>query len=74
MTFMNSAIEPGQPCVMISGSASGSGERTCMKCTVWRSISVVNCGYALSAASCARQSYVVRQYSASSLAYEVGTP
>jgi len=27
MILVNSAIEPGQPCVMMSGTASGSGER-----------------------------------------------
>ena len=42
MIFMNSAIEPGQPWVMISGSASGSGERTCRKWMFCPSISVVN--------------------------------
>ena len=31
MIFVNSATDPGQPCVMISGSASGSGERWWMK-------------------------------------------
>ena len=36
--------DPGQPCVMISGRAPSSAERTCRKCTVCPSISVVNCG------------------------------
>ena len=52
----NSTIEPGQPCVMISGVAPGSGERTCAKCTFAPSIVVVNCGQSLSRASAARQS------------------
>jgi len=33
-----------QPWVMISGTASGSAERTCMKCTRCPWIIVVNCG------------------------------
>jgi hypothetical protein len=56
MTFRNSTTEPGQPWHMISGVASGSGERTCRKWMVWPSISVVNCGMSLSCFSCARQS------------------
>jgi len=56
MMFMNSATEPGQPCVMISGRASGEAERTCRKCTRCPSITVVNCGNELSSASCTRQS------------------
>jgi hypothetical protein len=56
MMFMNSATDPGQPCVMISGSASGSAERTCRKCTFWPSMVVVNCGNSFSRASAARQS------------------
>ena len=48
--------ELGQPWVMISGSAFGSGDRTCRKWIFWPSISVVNCGNWLSCASCARQS------------------
>jgi hypothetical protein len=47
---------PGQPWVMSSGRASGSGERTCRKCTVWPSMVVVNCGNSLSRCSWARQS------------------
>jgi len=31
ITFWNSTTEPGQPWVMISGIASGCGERTCRK-------------------------------------------
>jgi hypothetical protein len=56
MTSRNSTTEPGQPCVTMSGSASGSGERTWKKWMVWPSISVVNCGQASSRASAARQS------------------
>ena len=48
--------EPGQPCVMISGMASSCGERTWMKWMSTPSISVVNCGSALSFASLLRQS------------------
>ena len=53
--------EPGQPCVMISGSASSCRERTWMKWMFTPSISVVNCGSALSLASHLRQSYSVVQ-------------
>lgn len=52
----NSTIEPGQPCVMTSGVASGSGERMWAKCTVVPSMTVVNCGHSLSRVSAARQS------------------
>ena len=62
----NSATELGKPCVISSGFAPGRSERTCRKWMRWPSISVVNCGYWLSRASWARQSYCVRQYSASS--------
>lgn len=55
-TSRNSTIDPGQPCVMISGVASGSGERTWAKCTFAPSIVVVNCGHSFSRASAARQS------------------
>jgi hypothetical protein len=44
MTGANSAMEPGQPCVSSNGSAFGSGDRMCMKCTWAPSISVMNCG------------------------------
>jgi hypothetical protein len=44
MTFRNSAIEPGQPWVMMSGKAVGSGERTCRKWMFCPSMVVVNCG------------------------------
>ena len=49
-------IEPGQPCVMISGVASACPERTCRKWMFAPSICVVNWGISLSSASCARQS------------------
>jgi hypothetical protein len=53
--------EPGQPCVMISGSAFSCGERTWMKWMSSPSISVVNCGKAFNLASALRQSYSVAQ-------------
>ena len=53
--------EPGQPCVMISGSASACGDLTWMKWMSTPSISVVNCGSAFSLASHACQSYSVAQ-------------
>ena len=56
ITSMNSTIEPGQPCVTTSGSASGSGERTWRKWMFWPSIVVVNWGNRFSRASHARQS------------------
>ena len=43
--------EPGQPCVMISGNAFSCCDRTWMKWISTPSISVVNCGSALSFAS-----------------------
>ena len=55
-TSRNSTIEPGQPWVMISGVASGSGERMWAKWTVDPSMTVVNCGHSFSRASAARQS------------------
>ena len=48
--------DPGQPCVMISGSAFSCGDFTWMKWTFTPSISVVNCGSAFSSASHACQS------------------
>ena len=51
MTFSISKIEPGQPCVMISGSAFGCGDLTWMKWMSSPSISVMNCGSAFSRAS-----------------------
>ena len=53
---MNSTIEPGQPWVTITGSASGSGERAWRKWMFWPSILVVNWGNRFSRASHARQS------------------
>ena len=52
--------EPGQPWVMISGSASSCRDLTWMKWISTPSISVVNCGSAFSLASALRQSYSVR--------------
>src|SRR4051794_2152734 len=57
-----STTEPGQPCVMINGIASGCGDRTWMKWMSTPSISVMNCGRAFSRASQRRQSYSVAQY------------
>jgi hypothetical protein len=51
MSFMNSTTEPGQPWVMTSGSAPGSGDRTCTKCMVWPSMTVVNWGNSFSRVS-----------------------
>ena len=56
ITLWNSTIEPGQPWVMISGMASGCGERTWMKWMSSPSIAVVNCAKRLSGASRLRQS------------------
>ena len=52
--------EPGQPCVMISGKAFSCLDLTWMKWMSTPSISVVNCGRALSFASILRQSCSVR--------------
>jgi hypothetical protein len=57
----SSMTEPGQPCVMISGSAFSCRDRTWMKWISTPSISVVNCGSAFSFASARRQSYSVVQ-------------
>ena len=54
-------IEPGQPWVMISGSASSCRDVTWMKWTSIPSISVLNCGSAFSLVSHLRQSYSVAQ-------------
>ena len=54
-------IEPGHPCVIISGSAFSCCERTWMKWMSSPSISVLNCGIAFSSASHLRQSYSVIQ-------------
>lgn len=61
MIFRYSMIEPGQPWVSISGSASSRGERTCRKWMFCPSIPVVNCGYLLTSTSHLRQSYSCRQ-------------
>jgi len=50
-------IEPGQPCVMISGNASACGDFAWMKWISCPSISVLPCVSAFSLASHARQSY-----------------
>ena len=56
ITFTNSRNEPGQPWVMISGSASACGERTWKKWISSPSISVMNWGSAFNSASSSRQS------------------
>jgi hypothetical protein len=56
MTFKSSMIEPGQPCVMSSGSACSSGERMCANWMSSPSISVTNCGRAFNRTSARRQS------------------
>jgi hypothetical protein len=56
ITSRNSAIDPGQPWVRMSGNASGRSDRTCAKWIGWPSMTVRNCGYALSRASVRRQS------------------
>ena len=56
MIFSCSTIEPGQPCVTISGSAFCSADRTWMKWMSSPSISIMNCGNAFSLASNLRQS------------------
>ena len=48
--------EPGQPWVTMSGNALSCFERTWMKWMSSPSISVMNCGKALSLASTLRQS------------------
>jgi hypothetical protein len=61
ITFMNSTVDPGQPCVITSGKAFGSGERAWMK---WKPrvsslppvSSVRNCGNWLRCFSRDRQS------------------
>jgi hypothetical protein len=56
MTFSISMIEPGQPCVMISGKAFSCGDLTWMKWMSRPSISVMNWGSAFSLASNLRKS------------------
>ncbi len=51
-----SMIEPGQPCVTITGRAPSCSERTWMKWMSTPSISVMKCGSACSRASTLRQS------------------
>ena len=54
-------IEPGQPWVMINGSAPSWGDFTWMKWTSSPSMVVLNCGSAFSLASHLRQLYSVVQ-------------
>ena len=61
MIFSCSMIEPGQPCVTMSGRASSCFERTWMKWMSSPSISVMKCGRAFSFASTLRQSYSAAQ-------------
>ena len=56
MTSSSSITEPGQPCVMISGSAFSCADFTWMKWMSRPSISVLNCGSPFSLASHWRQS------------------
>src|SRR5215204_3785986 len=74
MMLRNSTTELGYPWLIISGSAPGSGDRTCRKWMFWPSMVVVNCAYSLSFASHWRQLYPSCQYSVSSLRYPSGTP
>src|ERR687893_36362 len=62
MVSSSSMTEPGQPCVMISGSASSCRDLTWMKWMSMPSILVLNCGSAFKRRSHARQSYRVRQH------------
>ena len=57
----SSMTEPGQPCVMISGSAFSCRDLTWMKWMSSPSIPVLNCGSAFSLASHACQSYSAAQ-------------
>ncbi len=61
MSFICSTIDPGQPCVMMIGSAFSCFERTWMKWMSSPSISVMKFGTALICASQRRQSYSVPQ-------------
>src|SRR5262245_15178662 len=74
MTSRNSTMEPGQPCMMSSGKASAWLERAWMKWIDWPSMRVRKCASSLSRASCARQSYLSRQYSTSSRTESTGVP
>ena len=69
-----STIDPGQPCVMITGNAFSFGDLTWMKWMSRPSISVMKCGKAFSLASSLPKSYSVRQYSASACIVASGTP
>ena len=62
MIFSCSTIEPGQPCVTMSGSAFSCFERTWMKWMSSPSISVMKCGQGVQPAPrTLRQSYSVAQ-------------
>src|SRR5215471_3414644 len=74
MIFSCSMIEPGQPWLTTSGSASSCFERTWMKWMSSPSISVMNCGRPFSFASTRRQSYSVAQWRASFCIVASGTP
>src|SRR5271170_501888 len=74
MTSSSSITEPGQPCVMISGNASGACDLTWMKWISTPSIWVVNCGSAFSFAWHRRHSYSLAQYRASSWTVASWTP
>lgn len=74
MMLANSVELPGQPCNRRSARASVRGDRRWKKCSSWPSMGVVNCGIALSRASCTRQSNVCRQWPASSRPYATGMP
>src|SRR4029453_14283592 len=65
MILSCSMIEPGHPCVTITGSAFGCFERTWMKWMSRPSISVPKCGRAFSLASHLRQSCSLAQWRAS---------
>ena len=62
MILWNSYTEPGQPCVITSGSALGSFERWWMKCSSRSRTCVFQCSNWFRLRSCARQSYFERQY------------
>ena len=61
MTFSCSMTEPGQPCVMMTGSAPSCFECTWMKWMSSPSISVMKFGSAFSLSSHLRQSYSAAQ-------------
>ncbi len=74
MTARNSTNEPGHPCVITIGLASGSGDRAWTKWIRSPSISVTKCGSSLSEASRARQSYASDQYATSERRYSRSVP